>query len=329
MSKKIKISKEKLKDLYINQYLTTYEISKKFGCCQATIWKRLHEFKIKPRKANCRYANVPSKRFLQEHYIKKRLSTWKIEKKFGYSRGTTHRKLKEYDLKTRTLAESNIKKPRKPFSGNLVKKAYLIGFRLGDLRVRKQYKNSETISVACGSTIKEQILLIEKLFSPYCNVWKKSKNEKTNVEAHLDLSFSFLLSKELPKWVLNNKSCFFSFVAGFTDAEGWIGISNNMAVYSLGNYNKTYLNFIKFGLNKYGIDFKNKLTCGKTKGKTDRNGYTKNENYYGLRTSRKKLVFEILKETGHYLKHENKLKDLKRAIDNIKERNKKFGNINM
>ena len=168
MSKKVEILKKELKRLYQRDKLTTYEIAEIFNCCQTTIWKKLHKFNLKPRKAITRKTKIPSKKFLKRYYLKKKFSTWRIEKEFGYSRGTVYRKLKEYGIKTRSLAESNIKKPRRPFSGCLLEKAYLIGFRLGDLRVRKPYENSKTISVACGSTIKEQIILIKSLLSPYC-----------------------------------------------------------------------------------------------------------------------------------------------------------------
>ena len=329
MPNKIKISKKKLRELYRNNQLTTYEIAKVFGCCQATIWKRLNEFKINLRKPITRKANVPIKNFLKKQYIKNKLSTWEIEKRFGYSRGTIHKKLKEYGIDIRNRSKSHIRSYKKSFSNDLIEKAYLIGFRIGDLRVRKQYPNSEIIGVACGSTKPEQIKLIERLFLPYCKIWSKSNGNKANIEAGLDLSFSFLLSKELPRWVLDKKSHFFSFVAGFTDAEGWIGItSKNLAVYSLGNYEKDYLEFIKMGLEKFGI-VTPKLICNKTKGKTDKNGYTKKGDYWSLRTSKKKIILQILENLKPHIKHQNKLKDLKKVEENIKERNLKYGNINM
>src|SRR3989344_3026856 len=161
---KLKITKKELKDLYEKQKLSTFEIAERYNCCQATIWKRLGSFGIKARTPHSLNSNVPSKQELIKFYIDKGLSTWAIEKQFGFSRGTVHRKLKEYGIKTRSRAVSHFIHPRKDFSGDLTEKAYLIGFRLGDLRVRKMYKNSETISVECGTTKDEQLDLIKEQF---------------------------------------------------------------------------------------------------------------------------------------------------------------------
>lgn len=173
----ISISKDELEELYVHQKLNTYQIAEKLNCSQATIWKKLIKYAIPRRTPHELTSNIPSKDELFHLYINKKLSTWKIEKEYGYSRGTIHRKLKEYGIKTRDLATANIKYEKLDFSGNLIEKAYIIGFRLGDLRVRKYYKNSKTICVGCSSTIPEQITLIKQLFSEYGHVWiNKSGN---------------------------------------------------------------------------------------------------------------------------------------------------------
>ena len=152
------------------------------------------------------------------------------------------------------MATANIINPRKDFSGKLIEKAYIIGFRLGDLGVRKIYPNSKTITVASGSTIKEQIDLIDSLFKDYGKVRiKTAKNSKINIWVALNESFDFLLSKEIPVWVERDKKLFLSFLAGFTDAEGNIGIYNKQAVFQMGNYNKKILLFINKNLNNLGI----------------------------------------------------------------------------
>ncbi|MFA4854977.1 MAG: hypothetical protein WC634_00110 [archaeon] len=87
----VKITKKELIELYIKQGLTTFEIAEKYNCCQATIWKRLKQFGIKARLPRSPNQNVPSKETLLELYGKKRLSSWEIEKLYGFSRSTVHR----------------------------------------------------------------------------------------------------------------------------------------------------------------------------------------------------------------------------------------------
>jgi len=324
MPNKIDISKEKLSKLYEKDKLTTYQIAGKLGCCQATIWKRLIQFGIKRRRSYELNSNIPTKKELLRYYIKNKLSTWKIEKKYGFCRGTIHKKLREYGIKTRDRADSHIIYPRKNFSEDLIEKAYLIGFRIGDLGVRKICPNSKTISVASGSTIKEQIDLIRGLFEGYGKIWiQKTKDGKINIQANLDESFNFLLSKEFPGWIEKNKEHFFSFLAGFTDAEGNISISNNMAYYGLGNYDQKLLFMIHKNLNKFGIICKEPRSDNRN-GQMNSQGYRYNSNYWGFRVYNKKYLLNLLLELRPYIKHENKIKALNIAIANIDNRNKLY-----
>ena len=324
MVKPIKISKTELENLYKSKKLNTYQIAKKFGCCQATIWKTLVKFRIKRRKSHELNSNIPSKEELVKLYLKNKLSTWTIEKKFGYCHGTVHRKLKEYNIPTRDRADSHIFNERKDFSGDLNEKAYMIGFRLGDLGVRKIWPNSKTICVASGSTIQEQIDLIESLFKPYCKIWiGKAKNGKINIQANLNESFSFLLSKDFPDWASNNKQNFFSFLAGFSDAEGNFGIYNKMARYQLGNYDYSLLMKIKDCLNKFDIPC-NKLCTSKMKGKINKQGFRYNADYHMLRIYSKEDLLKLNESLKPFIRHKNKIEDLKKVEENIINRNRRF-----
>jgi hypothetical protein len=327
----IKISKIELKELYINRKLTTYEIADIYKCCQATIWKRLHWFNIKARFP-WNTVNLPKGK-LENLYVKKRFSTWKIEEKLGISRGTVYRKLFNYGIKRRNRAESHIIYLRKNFDGNKIDKAYLIGFAMGDLRVRKIYPHSETIHVDCGSTKKEQIDLILKLFKPYGKVWISKPNKKGNIqiECFLNETFKFLLKKRIlmDKWIFNSKKCFMAFLAGFTDAEGCFSITNKgLAFYSLGNYNKAVLYQIYKKFLQFRIECRAPFISSK-KGYVNKNGYVHNGDYWILSIIRKKFLLKLFNMIGPYLKHRKRINDMERAKENIRIRNIKFGNLKM
>ncbi len=319
--RKLEISKDILTDLYENKKLTTFQIAEKLQCCQATIWKRLHEFGIKPRLPGVDRVNV-SKEDLNQLYIKEKLSTWKIESKLNIPRSTIHRKLREYKIPLRDLSDSHVIYPKKNFSGDLIEKAYLIGFRIGDLRIRKQYKNSKVICAACSSTIPEQIQLIRSLFGKYGRIWtKKANNKVIHSEAFLNNSFNFLFSKEVPNWILKYEKYFSSFLAGFVDAEGHIGVYNNMARFSLGNYDSSLLFLIHKKLREYGVEC-NKPFSDNRKGKKNNQGYRYNKNYWHLRLNNKNELPKLFKLIKPYIKHKRKIKDLNNAIENINNRNK-------
>lgn len=321
--KKFNIKKDRLKNLYLKQKLSTYEIADKFNCCQATVWKKLMEFKIKRRSPYELYAKIPSKKELTRLYLNKKLSTWEIEKTCGYSRSTIHRKLREYGISIRSPSESHIIYPRKNFSGNLIEKAYIIGFRIGDLRVRKIW-NGDTIKVDCGTTKLEQINLIKRLFNKYGYVWisKLTKSGKIQVEIGVNNSFSFLLDKKVPNWIMDDKKYFFPFLAGFIDAEGCIGIYNNQASLQIGNYDNNLLFLIRRKLNDFGIE------CPKIYESDTSNyfsgGYGHNQNYWSLQMNKKSSLLSLFRCIKPYIKHTTKIKALKKAEINILKRNKKF-----
>jgi len=320
MSKRVKISRELLRHLYEKEKLGTFQIAKKIGCCQATVWKKLKYYGIKSRLPGVERVNI-SKKQLENLYINKKLSTWQIEKKLGISRGTIYRKLKEFDISTRDRAISHIIYPRKNFSGDPTEKAYLTGFRIGDLGVRKIYPNSRTICVASGSTMKEQIDLIKNLFEKYGKIWvKRTKSNKINIYVNLNESFDFLLSKDFPEWIEKNKQFFFSFLAGFSDAEGSISKNNKIDYYSLGNYNNKLLFKIYRNLNNFGIKCK-KPTHDNRKGKANSQGYKYRSNYWSIRIYSKKDLLSLLLELKPYIKHKNKVKALNTAVLNIQLRN--------
>ena len=166
--RRVHVRENLLRNLYINQHLTTYQIAEKLGFCQGTIWKRLKEYQIKTR-----LSYIPAsltREQLSKWYLDRKLSTWEIEKKFGYPRSTVHRKLKEFGLNTRNIATSHIVFSRKDFSGDIFEKAYLIGFRIGDLNITKRGTQSETIVVKCASTKQGQLELFRNLFSKYGHI---------------------------------------------------------------------------------------------------------------------------------------------------------------
>lgn len=328
MANLIFIPKNKLKELYTKKKLTTYEIADIYKCCQGTVWKRLKEYGIKCLP-NGRRSFIISKSKLRDLYIKQRLSSRKIAKIYGCAYSTIDTKIRKYGFPIKTLAAAHIVYPRKNFNGPNTEKSYLIGFTMGDLRVRKKSPNSETINVDCGSTKKEQINLISKLFSPYGKVWigKPKKEGRIQIECFLNNSFDFLLKRrnKIDKWILNNKRYFAAFLAGFTDAEGCIAITKqrNQAYFSLGNYNKSLLNQIRNYL------IRNKISCGKlveskVKGKVCFDKYFHNQNYWQFRISKKNSLLTLFRLIGPYLKHSGKKKDMKNAKNNIMLRNKLF-----
>lgn len=322
------ILKKDLKNLYIRKGMTTYQIANHYKCCQGTIWKLLHKYDISLRApGNPVYIPRPE---LKELYINKKLSSRKIAKKYHCAYSTVDNKIKKYNFERRNLAQAHIIYPRRNFDGKPCDKAYLIGFSMGDLRVRKLYKNSETISIDCGSTQQEQIKLIKDLFKPYgrVSVSRLNSRGKRQIQANLNMSFNFLLNLngKIDSWIMDDKDYFAAFLAGFTDAEGSFYISKGRAAYSLGNYNRTILFQIHKLLSNMGI-FCPKPYSDNNRGYKDKQGYVRKQDYWKLSIHKKLTLicfFQLLKP---FLRHDKKKADMERAWHNVLERNRKFNNF--
>ncbi len=319
MPNRVLTSKEELVELYKNQGMTTYQVADAIGCCQATVWKRLRQFGV---PAHERYRVPITKKQLRGLYWTQRLSTRKIAKKFGITRSWVFQKLNEWNIPTRDIAESHIFN-KKPFSGSPTEKAYLIGFRIGDLNVTKNGPKSKTIQVKLGTTIREQVMLFEKLFSPYCKVWKKkTATGKINLQAGVDETFNFLLPKKEPRQIFNKPNVFFPFLAGFVDAEGCIRISNGRAYLALGNMNRPLLCRIKKTLERLEFEIPKIIYSDHTQ-YVGKDGSGHNGPYYTIRVNKKTTLLRLLSKIVRFSRHPNKIKDIKLAINNIVQRNGK------
>lgn len=320
MSKKVDLPEDVLYDLYINQKIGGQTIAKKFNCNHSTVLKRLRKLGVEIREPGMPFADI-SKDELEKLYIDKGLSTWKIAELLNHSRGIIYKKLKRFGIKPRDISDSHIKYPRNPFSGNPLEKAYILGFSIGDLRVRKVGKKSKTIKVDCRSTMPEQIKLINNLFKNYGRVWigRPNKEGKTQIEAFLDNSFNFLLNiKRETRTLLNNNKYFPSFLAGFVDADGSIFIADGQARFSIGNYNFQLLKIIRKKLLTIGIVVTKLIRDRKLY--IDNLGYKRNNYYWHLTVNRKESLIKLFNLLGPYLKHEKRVSDMKKAIHNLKIR---------
>ncbi len=333
--KKLDIPENKLRHLYEEEEMTTFEVADYFGCCQATVWKRLGEYGIKPRLPGTPRVDF-TKEDLEIWYLEEGLSTWEIEKQYGYPRGTVHRKLKEWKIPSRSRAESHIAYPFVDFNGGVEEKAYMLGFSLGDLRVRKKHPNSEVINVDCGSTKSAQIELIKRLFSPYGHVWIKEVPSRPvcfQVECTVNSSFGFLLDRSVDSygWVFEARETFAPFLAGFLDAEGCVSVQRltqkvPQAYCSIGNYDADLLRKIRERLVSLGIQCPELYVDRKRRVAFEY--YRRKSAYWQLNIVRKNSLLMLFDLITPHTRHRDKKRAIKRAKENIEWRNAVFDKDN-
>lgn len=310
--RKVIISKEELKKLYIEQKLSTYKIGEIFHCSPSVIFRNLKAYKIKPRPL--KRVRI-TKNQLKHLYIKKKFSLSKIASLYKCCPTVILNKMRKYGISRRNISETSTRHLKKNFDGNQAMKAYMIGFRIGDLGVRK---NFNLMNIGCGTTKPEQIQLIKNLFSSYGPVWISKKNRKgaVHVDCSLNSSFRFLLSKHksIPKWVLRNKKNFFSFLAGYTDAEGNIGISQGRAKFRIRSYDKEILRDIDEKLHR--LDIKSVFRLDRKAG-TDREGVFQRKDSFELTINERASLLKLFKNLKILLKHKKRKRDLINAFKNV------------
>jgi len=304
----LNIDKGVLYNLYAKERLSTYKIAEKFNCSPVTILFYLRKYKIKTRKLKRVYLR---KKDLEILYLKEKSSLSKIARKYNCNPVTILKNLRKYKIPSRKSHDwASFVYPKSNFSNNKLEKAYMIGLRCGDLAVRT-FKN--VIIIKCGTTKKAQLSLIKKVFRKYGKVWigKPDKYGRIQISASLNKSFKFLIIKpvKIPKWILNNDKCFYSFLGGYVDAEGNIGVYNNRARLRIGSCDYGIIRDIHKKLNSQGII--TKLNIEKT---------NTNKNFLRVSISQKNSLEKLLKILKNLVKHEKRYNDLETALKNIEER---------
>ena len=339
-----RISPEKLRELYWKREMSSPEIAKIFYCTPEYIRELLRKYKIKIRTKSAAlrlfYNIVIPEKELRNLYLKRKLSSAEIAKKFNCSPVFVRERLKEHRVPIRSHYEAHLlcnqpKYPRRDFSGGLEEKAYLIGFRKGDLYATQA--RPRTIITSMSSTKSAQIKLFENLFSKYGHIWRgkriwKSKfgtyYRETVVQCYFNNTFEFLLDKKdlIEPWILKSRNYFAAFLAGYSDAEGSFCIYNKTdGNFSIRSQDKNILRQIRDKLIDLGILCR-PPQIARRKGTRDIRGTISNENIWGLWIYRKDALLKLIDLLNPYSKHADKRKSMEIVKNNVLERNKKYNN---
>jgi len=142
----------------------------------------------------------------------------------------------------------------------------------------------------------------------------------------VNTSFSFLIPKhnKIDRWILERKRTFFSFTAGYTDAEGTFCICGNSAIFSVKSQDKKIIHTLWRYLNHYGVLCKRPL-LGRRGNTVDSRGVKNNKDVWQLTVYRKDALLSLIKKLKPFLKHPQKVKEMMLVKKNIDDRNRKFG----
>ncbi len=263
---------------------------------------------------------------LRHLYIDKNLTPKKIGKIFDCDSITIRNRLKEFKIKTKDPAFARIHTKRINFDNNLMNKAYMIAFRIGDLNVYKPSPKSQTIVVRCHTTQSDQVSIIENLFSPFGKITVSFNNGDYHVNCFLNSTFSFLLPKsnEAWDWIKENDELIPSFIAGYVDAEANFILNQGRARFKVDSYDVDILSFISEWLISKGINAKFRRIY--KKGDVWKGNYPLNNDLWRLNINDMVSLMCFIKMLLPLIRHNKRRKDMEICLKNINERqNKKYG----
>lgn len=261
-----------------------------------------------------------TKEQLSQWYCDERKTTTEIADLLKVNQVTVIYWMNHFGIPRRSHSEALTKTLRADFSGDLKEKAYLLGFRLGDLHVYQVKEGGETIRIVCASGRMAQIQLIRSLFEEYGHIKITPKIDgNTMISCYVNMSFDFLLPKQdaIEKWILADDKHGLAFLAGYIDAEGSFGIdSNGSGNLKIESYDVTILHQLHEILTRLDVLcppsnlIKNKETASQKL----------NHDLWRLGVYRKTSLDRLCFLLEPYLRHEQRRQDMAVVWQNVRER---------
>src|SRR5438270_3349044 len=321
------IPEAELVRLYCELRLSALDIARQLGWGRASIESRLRQLGIPRRLPWAHNAVDCTTEEVTRLYVAEGLALNAVAARIGCSQRTITRKLIAAGIARRADGATFLY-ARTDFSGDLAEKAYLIGFRIGDLHVAKV--GTSTILIKCTSTRFEQIELFRTIFERYGHVYTDEaslvgrKRQSIAMEARLNLTFDFLLPKQdaVPEWILESDEPFFAFLAGYIDAEGYFRTyfkpnqSLPLSFLEIRSYDSVLLTQLGGGLNVRGI------VCAPARlrvraGYTNGYGVRSNRDLWGLGVHRRDALQHLITRIERYVQHPRRRRDMLHVFETV------------
>lgn len=258
---------------------------------------------------------------LRNLYVNQDWPHARIAKKYGCSSATVRNRIIELNIPVKTKSQAQSKYAKRDFAGSETERAYILGFRYGDLNVYMPGGESETVVVRCHSTHRVQEEVFKKLFSRYGHITVSRNKYSSHMNCYLNTSFNFLIPKfnSTVLKFLKSKKALCAFTAGYVDAEGTFGINQGKGRFKIDAYDADILQLIDTFLQGEGIHTKYRLLAHKGETKY---GTTWNEDLWRLNVNDAQALERFIKKMLPYLLHKKRIKDARNVLRNINMRRK-------
>ncbi|MDQ1299469.1 MAG: hypothetical protein QG636_137 [Patescibacteria group bacterium] len=257
---------------------------------------------------------------LRHLYINEKWSPAKIAIEYGCTSITVRSRLLEAGIPLKTKSAAQMRYEKYNFSGTDLEKAYMLGFRYGDLNVYQPKGASETIVVRSHSTHAVQGNLFKNLFEKYGTVTVSEGTRSTQMTCYLDTSFSFLLTKyppEIRTWLASSDMLQWAFSAGYIDAEGTLGLNQGRGRFKVDAYDYTILSDIHALFLRHGLNSKFRIIARKGE---DDYGWEWKEDLWRISVNEAGSLEKLINYLEPWLQHEKRRADANMVLQNIRTR---------
>lgn len=257
---------------------------------------------------------------LRRLYVDERWSPRRIGAHFSCDAITVRNRIIEAAIPLKSKSEAQTHFFRRSFDGTEQEKAYMLGFRYGDLNVYQPKGASRTIVVRSHSTLVPQGDLFISLFEHYGTITVSEGRRSTQMTCFLDLSFCFLLEKypvHIREWLLPQEALLWPFFAGYIDAEGTFGLNQGRGRFKVDSYDYEILSDMNDLLLRDGIRSKFRIIA--KKGENDY-GWIWKKDLWRLSVNEAGSIEQLLTGLKPYMKHKKRVQDANMVLQNIQQR---------
>lgn len=247
----------------------------------------------------------------------------RIAVRYGCTPSKVRNRLLEAGVELKSKSKAQSRYAKYDFDGSSTEKAYMLGFRYGDLNVYKPKGRSEIIVVRSHSTHTAQGDLFKSLFERYGNITVSSNTRSVQMNCYLNASFNFLLTKyplEIRDWVTSDETVHWAFAAGYIDAEATFGLNQGRGRFKIDAYDHSILTDLHALFVSCGINSKFRVIA--KKGDNDY-GWIWKEDLWRLGVNEARSLEVLIKRLQPFMQHRKRIADARIVLQNVEKRQKK------
>ncbi len=219
--------------------------------------------------------------------------------------------------------------PRASFSGDEVERAYLLGYRAGDVNAFQD--STLTVTARVSTTHEAMLQMFRVSFSPYghCGAFPRKvflTGYDWQIKAYLDNSFRFLIPR--PSSPPSDRRLLYVFIAGLGDSDGCWSVSERHGgtaySFDITSRNRILLERLASTLETEGYHphvylSRRRGTVKLLRGRMISKQATLTEDTWTFVIKRKADVKRLAQQVLHYSRHHEKIAEMKLILDEANE----------